>query len=324
MAKLPKWVWILGLGVALTAPMLGSFGLWDPAEIKHADVAREVAEKGSFFDVTVGGKYAPRTVLNVWLIALGFKLFGINELAGRLPLLLVGLLGLFWAYQGTKRLFGEEAGLAAGFILATTPAFLFQMRQLTSDVSFYTGLLGAVGGFAAYLAPIDGKRQRNDLIVGGIGLVMAALGRGVLVGVGVPLIGIVSGSIIAYAWRQRGVAQTNLDVEANGHAEPSVMEKAGGGTEAEAEAGTEAEAVTEAEAGTEAEAVTETGTETDAVEESKGDDGQVGEKRDQASFESDGNSPKGDAEGGAEFLRPPVRHRFCRSIEPRFVGSQPP
>lgn len=188
MAKVPKWVWLLLLGAVLMLPMLGSFGLWDPAEIRQADVAREVAQQGSFADVTVKGRYAPRSVLYVWLVAVGFKAFGVNELAGRLPLAICGLLALLLAYRVGRKLVSERAGLAAGFVLATTPVFLFQARQLASDVPFYLAILAAVGGLAAFLAPADGQRERRDLVIGSLGLVGAALSHGVLLGVGLPLL----------------------------------------------------------------------------------------------------------------------------------------
>ena len=39
MKKIPGWAWVLLVGVVLLLPRLGSFGLWDPYEIKFADAA---------------------------------------------------------------------------------------------------------------------------------------------------------------------------------------------------------------------------------------------------------------------------------------------
>ena len=191
MDRLPKWVWLLAIGAVLILPMLGSFGLWDPAEIKHADIARAVAAKGSFGDITVGGKYAPSSVLYVWLIAASVKVFGVSEFTARLPLAICGLLALLVAFRVGRRLVSEGAGLAAGLVLATTPAFLFQSRQLASDVLLFTALLAAIGGFAAFLAPRDGRREGFDLVIGGMTL---AGGRGSIIGVlgGVLIIGLMN------------------------------------------------------------------------------------------------------------------------------------
>jgi len=168
--------------------MLGSFGLWDPAEIKQADVAQAVAHQGSFGDITVKGRYTPRPVLYVWLVAIGFKLLGVNELAGRLPLALSGLLALLIAYRVGRRVASERAGLVAGFILATTPTFLFQTRQLASDIVFFTAILAAIGGMTAFIAPKEGARSRWDLAIGTTGLIAATLTRGLLLGFGLPVL----------------------------------------------------------------------------------------------------------------------------------------
>lgn len=174
--------WVIALGSLLLLPQLGSFGLWDPVEIQHADVARDALEKGSLLDVTVGGTYAPRAVLPVWLVAAGFKVLGTSELAARLPLAIVGLLGLLVAFRLGKRLVDERAGLAATFVLATCPGYLLQSRQLGGEVVLYVGLLAAVGGLLSWVMPADGRRSWIDLALGGVGLVAGSLSGGLLVG----------------------------------------------------------------------------------------------------------------------------------------------
>ena len=201
MTKVPKWVWIALVGASLALPMLGSYGLWDPAEIKEADIARAVAEAGSYGDVTVGGKHAARPVLQTWLVALGFKFFGINELAGRLPLALCLLGALLLAYRFVRRLFDEQTALVAAFFLATTPVFIFQGRQLTSDIVFYLTQIAALGGLLAYLAPADGRRLRVDLAIGAVGLVGGFLARGLMIGTLLPLIAL--GLALAILWSLR-------------------------------------------------------------------------------------------------------------------------
>ena len=195
----PPWIWVLILGAALILPQLGTFGLWDPAEIRQADVARELAESGSFRDVTADGRYSPRPPLYVWLVALGFKVLGVNELAGRLPLALCGLLAALLAYRFGRRVLSPRAGLAAAFVLLTTPTFLFQSRQLASDVVYYACLLAAIGGLTAFIWPGDGRRSRLDLVIGALGLVLGFLARGLLLGTVFPLLSV--GLALAMSWR---------------------------------------------------------------------------------------------------------------------------
>ena len=199
MPKKLRWLLILVIGGALLLPMLGSFGLWDPVEIRQADLAQEVSKTGSFRDVTVDGRYSPRPPLYVWMVAAGFKVLGVNELAGRLPLALIGLLALLIAYRVGRRLISQEAGIGAALVLGTTPAFLFQARQLESEVVFYAAILAGVGGLAAYICPANGRRSKWDLIMGAAGLVAGFLARGLVLGVGFPLVSL--GLALAVSWR---------------------------------------------------------------------------------------------------------------------------
>jgi len=199
MPTFPRWLLVLALGSALLLPMLGSFGLWDPQEIKQADVAQEVAKTGNYADITLGGRYQRRPVLTVWLVALGFKRLGVNEWAGRLPLALCGILALLVGYRVLRRLAGQRAALIGALALATTPTFLFQSRQLVSEVGFYLAILASVGGLAAFLWPADGRRSRFDLALGGLGLVLGFLAQGLLVGTLFPLFGLALA--VALSWR---------------------------------------------------------------------------------------------------------------------------
>jgi hypothetical protein len=179
--------------------MLGSFGLWDPHEIKQADVAQEVAKTGKYSDITLDGRYQRRPVLTVWLVAQGFKTLGVNELAGRFPLALCGILALLVAFRVTSKLVGREAGLLAAFVLGTTPTFLFQGRQLISEVPFYVAILACAGGFAAYLWPADGRRSKLDLVLGGLGVVAGFLAKGLVLGAVFPLLCLVVAVLLS--WR---------------------------------------------------------------------------------------------------------------------------
>jgi hypothetical protein len=187
MAAVPRWLLVLVLGTGLFLPMLGSYGLWDPIEIQHADVAQDLLAQGKYLNAAADARLAPRPHLYLWLLALSFKLLGVNELAGRLPIALVSVLALLIAYRVGRRLLSEKVGLGAAFVLATTPCFIFQSRLIASDVLFYASLLASAGGLAAYLFPASGRRSLFDLALGGLGLLAGFLSRGLVLGAGFPL-----------------------------------------------------------------------------------------------------------------------------------------
>jgi hypothetical protein len=69
MKKVPSWAWVILAGALLYLPRLGAHGLWDPYEVRLADVAREVADGK-------GNSAAGKPLLSVLASALGVELSG--------------------------------------------------------------------------------------------------------------------------------------------------------------------------------------------------------------------------------------------------------
>src|SRR5690242_621193 len=78
---------LLLLAAAVIFPGLSSFGLWDPHEIRLADAARTALETPGWSAQQLGHPSLP-----IYLIAWGFKHFGVGELGGRLPIAIVSLM----------------------------------------------------------------------------------------------------------------------------------------------------------------------------------------------------------------------------------------
>ena len=168
--KVPLWGWALLFSVALCLPRLGSFGFWDPWELKIADQAREIAGSGHLFDATVGGRYPDGKGLAFFLAALGIKLFGAGEFGARIfnTLTALGcLMAVYWAAAG---MFRRRAALLATLALGTMTIFTLEARQLTSDAPEMAGLALAIGGLAQYAWPASGKRRLLDLLIACAGM----------------------------------------------------------------------------------------------------------------------------------------------------------
>ncbi len=178
--------WILPAAVTFVAAVtllgqLGSYGLWDPQEITVADQAREVANKGAW---GVVAKRQPP--LTVWLVAASTQILGPSEFAARLPLALMGLVGALAIWGLGRRLGRPRAGLFAAVILVSSPLYLFQARQLTSDVATVVASTIAMLGLAGL---IWGERRWLDGAIAVVGLVLAHLADGILLGAWIPLAG---------------------------------------------------------------------------------------------------------------------------------------
>lgn len=100
---------------------LARYGIWDPWELETADAAR------------VGLKLAADAqhhALGAWLVAAGFRAFGVHEWAGRLPIALCGVLCALTAFQLARRYHDTRAGLYAALIAATCPLLVFNARTM--------------------------------------------------------------------------------------------------------------------------------------------------------------------------------------------------
>jgi 4-amino-4-deoxy-L-arabinose transferase-like glycosyltransferase len=116
-------------GALFTPPLL------DDADASHAEAAREMFVTGDYVTLHINGvRYLEKAPLPYWMVAISYRLFGVNEFATRLPMalaiLLLGVLALVWA----RRAFGERAGIyACAFVYTAAGVFLFT-RILIPDV----------------------------------------------------------------------------------------------------------------------------------------------------------------------------------------------
>lgn len=137
---------ILGLQFLLLMFRIGQVPLLGPDEPRYARVAVEMARTHEFVTPTLGGEpWLEKPPLYYWLAGLGYRLFGENEMAARLPavgaaLLMTGFTGLVSA-----RLFGSRCGRLAMLILATSPLAFAYGRAATMDMLVAAFITGASG-----------------------------------------------------------------------------------------------------------------------------------------------------------------------------------
>jgi 4-amino-4-deoxy-L-arabinose transferase-like glycosyltransferase len=164
-------------------PLIGHYGLWDPHEFAVADLAQKTAASGDY-----GAVYAVRPPLTVWASAIGVDLLGPSELAARLPHALFALIGAMAAYGLGSRLRSRRAGLIAAIALVSSPLYLFEARQLTTDAGGLAGAALLMYGAVGLAWPRPGRDalvptllDAGALLVGGLlsffayGLVLAVL-----------------------------------------------------------------------------------------------------------------------------------------------------
>lgn len=125
---------------SLTVP-LGQAGLWAPYELDVADLARRLAVGLHGAELAIEGTDNQTPLLSELgkgqlpfsAIALGFQSLGLRDWAGRLPLVLSGLVALWLMGRALVRLCGVRAASFAVAVVATMPVFFVQARALLGD-----------------------------------------------------------------------------------------------------------------------------------------------------------------------------------------------
>jgi 4-amino-4-deoxy-L-arabinose transferase-like glycosyltransferase len=99
---------------------------WD--ESLYATSAAEMVRSGNWLVTTFHGDvdyYNSKPPLNVWLIAISFKLFGISLWSLRLPSVIAAWLTMAVLQRWTRKTFGAVTALVTTIVLSTTFGFLY-------------------------------------------------------------------------------------------------------------------------------------------------------------------------------------------------------
>ncbi|MFN8643079.1 MAG: glycosyltransferase family 39 protein [Candidatus Binatia bacterium] len=149
----PRWLGLWGLLVAAAAGALyglGSIGypLAEPDEARYGEVARAMLVGGDWVTPHLNFQpYFHKPPLLFWLSATSFAQFGVSELAGRLPVVLTGLLTLAMIALLARRMYGASEAVIAAAIAACAPLFALLAQILSPNMPlacFLTVALGAV------------------------------------------------------------------------------------------------------------------------------------------------------------------------------------
>jgi 4-amino-4-deoxy-L-arabinose transferase-like glycosyltransferase len=197
--------WCFPAAVATSVVFLGALvsksGIWDPFELNVVELSRRIAVnafrarhlvlEGADNSMPKIGELG-RGELPFDSIALGLRIFGLHDWAGRLPLVLWGLLGALALYWLLARLVGQRAGLYGAVILSTMPLYFLHARTMLGDIVTMAAVSIATAGLgiAVFDRPGQNGIRKLALAVGVIGLGAGFMARGLLVGVAIPALGV--------------------------------------------------------------------------------------------------------------------------------------
>lgn len=142
---------------------------------QYASIAREMHDSGQYLEVYHrGNDYLDKPPLLFWLSALSFEVFGVSNLAYKLPSLLVLILGLVSTYCLARLWYEKKIASLAALILGTTQAYMLMTNDVRTDGLLTGWMVFSLWQLSAYLQ----TRKWPPLLLAGLGVGLAMMSKG--------------------------------------------------------------------------------------------------------------------------------------------------
>ena len=195
-ATLTRSPWMAALVICVSAFLIrlisiGLYPLQDTSEARYAEMARLMVETGDWitvwFDYNV--PFWGKPPLFIWLSAISFKLFGINEFAARFPSLLVSIGIIGFTLKLALFQMGQSAGRLVLLILPTTAIFLALSGAVLAEPVMLLSITMILAGFWIGWHAENPQQARIWQYIFFIGCAVALLAKGLaaLVLAGLPI-----------------------------------------------------------------------------------------------------------------------------------------
>lgn len=176
---------------------LGYISLWG-SEDRWAEVTREMFLTGRFFHPTINGEpYFDKPLLSYWLIALVKVVTGrLDEWAVRLPSAISAVLSLWATIYLGRKLWSEQVGRLAGWILLTSYGFLFWARTGQANMQNIAAVVLALAWYWS-------RRDRPVFLTYLVFYIILSIGAQMkgLTAIAVPLVAVIPDVLRQQRWR---------------------------------------------------------------------------------------------------------------------------
>lgn len=150
-------------GIVLFLPGLGGVRLFDWDEINFAESAREMLITGDLLNVQINFEsFWEKPPLFIWMQALCMKVFGVGEMAARLPNAIAGIVTLLVLFNIGRRCAGIRFGLMWVLMYAASFFPFFYFKSGIIDPWFNLFIFLGIYFFSRYADPeAKGRMMQN-------------------------------------------------------------------------------------------------------------------------------------------------------------------
>ena len=136
-------VYIIG---SITVPLM------EIDSVQYANISREMLLNKSFLQIFDQGKdYLDKPPMLFWISSLSMYFFGINDIAFRLPSILMALLAIYSTYKFTMLYYAKEIALLAALVLASSQAMFLITHDLRTDTMLMAWVILGIWQFSNWL-----------------------------------------------------------------------------------------------------------------------------------------------------------------------------
>mgnify|MGYP000650019809 CR=1 FL=1 len=147
-------------GILALVPGTATLPLLDRDEPRFARATVEMMRSGDWIVPYFNSEYRfDKPILTYWLMSLGYRLFGINELGARAHSIAAAILTALALYAIGRRWFNHRAGLVAGFFWLTSLQTLIHGRSAVADMPMVLCVVLAQWGLYELLHSEDGPAR---------------------------------------------------------------------------------------------------------------------------------------------------------------------
>ena len=184
--KRPYFI-VLLLAIVLNVAGIGIKFFTDDGALYSA-LARSMAQSNNFTDLMYhGADWLDKPHFPFWIIAISFKIFGINTFAYKLPALLFFFMSVAYTYKLAKKFYGDETAIIAILILLTAQHSVMS----NTDVRAEPYIMGLLMGAVYHFYKVKERFSMADVLLASIFTACAVMTKGIylLIPIGTAIIG---------------------------------------------------------------------------------------------------------------------------------------